>query len=196
VRVPLGCALAVSIALLAAPVAWAGHPQGGKGFWIGLGAGWGSAGIDCDDCGTEDREGSFTGNFKLGGTLSDRVLLGVESNGWIKDEGSATLTLGSVTGTVTFYPKASSGFFLKAGGGGSFVDMEERFGDVTANVDKWGWGVLTGVGYDIRVWPNISITPSVQYYFGGPGDITFERDDVIRGFKQDVVDFTIGLTFH
>src|SRR5215510_8040995 len=129
VSVPLRCALAVSIALLASSSAWAGHPQERKGFWIGFGAGWGSAGIDCDDSGTEDREGSFTGNFKLGGTLNDRVLLGVETNGWVKDEGSATLTLGSMTGTVTFYPKASSGFFLEAGGGASFVSMEERFGD-------------------------------------------------------------------
>jgi len=75
----LGC-LALGIMLLAAPAAWAGHPQERKGFWIGFGGGYGSADIHCDGC-DGDRQGSFTGSFKLGGTLSDKVLLGVESNG-------------------------------------------------------------------------------------------------------------------
>jgi hypothetical protein len=47
------------------------------------------------------------------------VLLGVESNVWVKDESGATLTLGSVTGTITVYPSATAGFFLKGGFGAS-----------------------------------------------------------------------------
>ena len=77
--------LAFGIVLLASPVAWAGHPQARQGFWIGLGGGYGSAGVSCDGC-DGDREGAFAGSFKLGGTLSERVLLGVESNGWIKEQ--------------------------------------------------------------------------------------------------------------
>lgn len=52
-----------------------------EGFWIGFGAGYGSASVSasCDGC-SGDREGSFTGFLKLGGTLNPQVLLGVESN--------------------------------------------------------------------------------------------------------------------
>jgi hypothetical protein len=53
------------------------------------------------------------------------VLLGVETNGWVESQDNVTLTLGSVTGTVTFYPKASSGFFLKGGAGASFISTDE-----------------------------------------------------------------------
>jgi hypothetical protein len=95
----LGC-LALGIMLLASPAAWAGHPQGRKGFWIGFGGGYGSADIHCDGC-DGDRQGSFTGSFKLGGTLSDKVLLGVESNGWFKEEEGVTPASGSRTSRPT-----------------------------------------------------------------------------------------------
>lgn len=187
----------VAVIVLAAPSrAWAGHPQERHGFWIALGGGYGSASIDCDGCDASEREGAFTAFFKLGGTLNDQVLLGVEGNGWIKEEGTTTLTLGSVTGTVTLYPQASGGFFLKLGAGASFVDTEERFGSVTVSIDKVGWGVLAGVGYDIRVARNISITPSVNYYFGQEGKITIVGEPALDGFKHDVVDFVVGITFH
>ncbi len=188
--------LALGIVLLASPAAWAGNPQVRQGFWIGLGGGYGSAGIGCDfDCGDE-REGSFVGSFKLGGTLSDKVLLGVESNGWIKEQDDITLTLGSFTGTVTFYPQASGGFFLKGGFGLSYIDTEVSDGSLSVSLSKTGWGVLAGAGYDIRVGRNISITPAVNYYYGKPGDLDFEGETVFGDWSQDVVTFEIGITFH
>jgi len=185
------------LAFAAAPAAWAGHPQTRQGFWIGFGAGYGSAeaSADCEGCGGE-REGSFTGFVKLGGTLNEKVLLGVETNGWIKEVDDTTLTLGSVTGTVTFYPQASGGFFLKGGVGLSYVDTETSEGSFTASLSKAGWGVLAGIGYDLRVGRNTSLTPCVNFYYGQPGDIDFEGEALFGGWKQNVVTFEIGLTFH
>jgi hypothetical protein len=185
----------VTLIALSVTPAWAGHPQERRGFWIGFGFGYGSAGLGCDDCDFDEREGAFTGYVKLGGTLSERLLLGLETNAWIEQEGTSTLTLGSMTGTVTFYPRASSGFFLKAGAGASYIDMEDRFGDVAVSVDKVGWGVLAGIGYDVRVGRNVSITPSVNYYYGQPGDLDF-GGELVRGLSQDVVEFVVGVTFH
>ena len=187
--------LAFGIVLLASPLAWAAHPQARQGFWIGFGGGYGSAGVSCDGC-DGDREGAFAGSFKLGGTLSDKVLLGVESNGWIKEQEGVTLTLGSLTGTVTFYPQASSGFFLKGGVGLSYISTDFKDGSLSASVSKTGWGVLAGAGYDIRVGRNVSITPVVNYYYGKPGDLAFEGETVLSGWSQDVVSFEIGITFH
>ena len=124
------CGVVVSAALLGAPSAWAGHPQERKGFWIGFGAGYGSAyaSADCEDCGGGNREGSVSAFLKLGGTLNQNVLLGVETNAWTKTKDNLRLTLGSMTGTVTVYPQASGGFFLKGGVGASYVDT---------SVDAW-----------------------------------------------------------
>jgi hypothetical protein len=173
----------------------AGHPQERQGFWIGLGGGYGSADVSCDDCEGGEREGSFTGYLKLGGTLNERVLLGVETNGWLKEESGLTLILGSLTGTVTFYPQASSGFFLKGGVGLSYVDTEFREDSVSLSVSKTGWGVLAGLGYDLRVGRNVSITPCMNFYYGQPGDLSFEGER-IGGWKQNVIDFGVGITFH
>lgn len=160
-----------------------------------MGGGYGSAGVSCDGC-DGAREGAFAGSFKLGGTLSDKVLLGVESNGWIKEQEGITLTLGSFTGTVTFYPQASSGFFLKGGVGLSYISTDFSEGSFSVSVSKTGWGVLAGVGYDLRVGRNISLTPAVNYYYGKPGDLDFEGETVLGGWSQDVVSFEIGITFH
>jgi hypothetical protein len=188
--------LVVALVLLSSSLAWAGHPQERRGFWIGFGGGYGSAKGRCDDCGGGSREGSGTGFLKLGGTLNEHVLLGVETNVWVKSQDNVTLTLGSVTGTVTFYPKASSGFFLKGGAGASIVSTDVREDSVTTSVSKTGWGVLAGLGYDVRVGRNVSITPGINYFYGQPGDISIQGETALGGWKHDVIDFSVGITFH
>jgi opacity protein-like surface antigen len=187
-------------ALFGAVPAWAGHSQEREGFWIGFGAGYGSASIDfdCDFCDVagDGREGSVTGFLKLGGTLNESVLLGVETNAWSKDQGGARITLGNVSGTVTFYPSASSGFFLKAGAGVSYVDTGFDEGSLSVSLSKTGFGFLAGVGYDLRVGRNVSITPSVNYYYGKPGDIEFQGETALPNFRYNVFDFGVGVTFH
>jgi hypothetical protein len=191
--------LAGGLLLLPPSSAWAGHPQVREGFWIGFGGGWGWADIGCDECdGDDDREDSFTGFLKLGGTINDRVLLGVESNGWTKDEDGTRVTLGALTGTVTFYPKAQGGFFLKGGAGLSYVslDIDEDEFFFGASASKTGWGVLAGAGYDLRVGRNVSITPSFNFYYGKPGDLDFGDGDILGGLNMNVISIEIGITFH
>jgi hypothetical protein len=193
--------LVVGIVMFASTL-WADHPQERQGFWIGFGGGYGSADVSCDACDNGGREGSFTGFLKLGGTLNKRVLLGVEGNAWVKEQDN--LSLGSFTGTVTFYPQASSGFFLKGGVGVSYIDTAFRE-ESPSTPARTGWGVLAGIGYDLRVGRNISITPSVNFYYGQPRDLSFELEtfgplETITvksgGWKQNVIDFGIGITFH
>jgi hypothetical protein len=193
----LGSLVAVSL-LLTSSAAWAGHPQERQGFWIGFGGGYGSASAsaDCDGC-SGGREGAGTAFIKLGGTLNKNVLLGVEMNLWIKEETSnTTLYLGAFTGTVTVYPQASGGFFLKGGIGSSYVSSDFEEGSTTTSIEKWGWAVLVGAGYDIRVGRNVSLTPCINYHYGKPGDITVGGVTAFPNWKQDVVSFELGITFH
>ena len=128
------------------------HPQKRAGFWFSAGLGYGSLG--CQDCGT--REGGPSGNISLGGTLSQKVLLGASSNAWVKSESGTTLTVRTLTAAIRFYPSATGGFFLIGGLG---------LGTVSANVSGFGSasetgaGALLGLGYDFRVGRNVSLTP-------------------------------------
>lgn len=123
-----------------------------KGFWFNAGLGYGSLG--CQDC--DGREGSLSGGLALGGALSQKVMLGVGTNGWTKSEFGATLTVGTLVALIRFYPSATGGFFLLAGLGAGTIRAEvSDFGSET----ETGVGALLGLGYDIRVGSNVSLTP-------------------------------------
>jgi hypothetical protein len=154
-RAPLHLTLALALGLAAvAPQAASaqGHPETRQGFWFNGGLGYGSLG--CQDCGS--REGSLSGGLAIGGTLSQKLLLGVGTNGWTKSEDGATLTVGTLTALMRFYPSATGGFFLLGGVGLGQVHAEvSGFGSGS----ETGVGALLGLGYDFRVGNNVSLTP-------------------------------------
>ena len=165
------------------------NPQVRDGFWIGFGLGYGSANGSCDGCGSSDSESGLTGHLKLGGTLSPKVLLGAESDVWMKEINGATNTVGNFSGTVYFYPSPAGGFFLKGGAGLAYYSVSE--GNVS--VSKAGLGLMGGAGYDVRVGRNISITPMATFRYAGVGDI--EELGVV-GASFTVLDLGVGVTFH
>jgi hypothetical protein len=167
--------------------AFAQHAQVREGFWIGFGFGWGSLGLSCNGCRT-DRVGAASGYLKLGGTLGPRLLLGGETNSWTKNDAGTTVTAGNASFAAYYYPQPAGGLFLK-GGIGAAVFKEEG-----ADAAK-GVGLVLGVGYDVRVGRNISITPVANFNWGSVGDVV-SPPDVSPDVKQNVFQLAVGLTFH
>ncbi len=173
--------LAVCALLLgSAGAAQAQDAQVRQGFWIGGGMGYGSMGLSCDGCLEFEREGGFSGYLKLGGTLRPNVLLGVETNGWTKSEGGATVSMGNLSGAAYWYPAPASGFFVKGGLGYSVLDA-----DGIVESRESGFGLLAGLGYDVRVGRNLSLTPVANWFRGG-----------FDGGSTNVLQFGLGLTAH
>ena len=197
-RVMVVGTLSVVVCLaFASVVSAASHPQERHGFWIGFGFGVGSANVTCDDCGSSSRETAAAGYLKLGGTLNDHLLLGGEVNVWSKKQEGVTLTLSSGAVTLTLYPQPASGLFIKGGLGLSLVDTSFREGSSTVTIDPaYGLGLMVGAGYDVRVGKNISITPAVNFWYGKPGNVPHTGVPFYTNWKQNVVDFTVGVTFH
>ena len=149
------CAIA---AVSVAGTAQAQRPNasGRDGFWISGGLGYGSLG--CDNCGS--REGGLSGGLSLGGTISPRFLLGVGTSGWTKEDQGARLTVAEIDARVRFYPSATGGFFLTGGlGYGSITGSAGGF-SATEN----GAGAILGMGYDVRIARNMSVTPYWNAY--------------------------------
>jgi hypothetical protein len=68
-----------------------------------------------------------------------------------------TLTVGTVLALVRFYPSARGGFFLEGGLGLGTIHVSlDGFGSDS----EAGGGALVGLGYDIRVGDNVSLTPA------------------------------------
>ena len=151
--------LALALALITSmslPAAAQGNAQTRQGFFISFG--FGAASLGCDDCEDEDGEERLNGvNFQLraGGTLSQRLLIGGEVNGFTKSENDATLTVTHIGPVLQFYPSAQGGFFLKGGLGLATIEL-----DVGAfSVEQEGFGLTLGLGYDARVGRNFALTP-------------------------------------
>jgi hypothetical protein len=155
-----------------------GNKHERRGFWISVGGGGGSFG--CDDC-SGSRESGGTGQIALGGTLSQRLQLGVSSNAWVKTVEGVTITMSSLTALAKFYPSATGGFFLSGGLGVGRLELKE--GSVSVSED--GTAAILGIGYDIRVTKNFSITP----FLNGVG-ASFDGNGA--NFNQ----FGVSLTWH
>ncbi|HEY5546601.1 MAG TPA: outer membrane beta-barrel protein [Gemmatimonadaceae bacterium] len=138
-------------ALVAVPAGAQQNPQTREGFWIGFGIGFGSLG--CDEC--DERESGASVYLRMGGTLSQRLLLGGEVSAWSKTEGDVTRSVSNVGPVLTFYPNANGGFFLKGSIGLATASFE--LGSIT--IEETGVGLTLGLGYDARVGRGFALTP-------------------------------------
>lgn len=209
-------ACAVVLLAVAPATVFAAPPQTRRGFWLSFGFGYGSARVECDQCNAGGREGSFAGWVRLGGTIGDKLLLGWEGNGWLKnDKGrlqaseDLTRTLGNSAIIAVFYPRAASGFFVKAGAGLSYAGLPPRpktfcppldlacLGAIDEGAHGNGFGFTAGIGYDFRIRKNVSITPDFTFTRGSPGDLKRSgQPAVVTRWNHDILAFGVGVTFH
>ena len=129
------------------------------GFFIGFGLGVGS--LEVED--VDDRENAVSGYFKLGGAINEKVLLGAESNAWVKNESEsgadATLTSGSLSAVAYLYPSSSSGFYLKGGIGLARLDVEASGFGLSFSEAENGTAVTLGAGVDVGFGGRFAVTP-------------------------------------
>lgn len=161
----LGALLAVLVALPQGATAQ-GRPQTRQGFFIGFGLGVGSFG--CEGCGSRETGGA--GYLKLGGAVSPRLLVGGEWSAWTKEEGGARVTHANVSAIAQFYPSAASGFFLKGGLGFSRKEASASGGGFSFSAGESGLGLTAGLGYDVRLGTNFSLSPYGSFGWGSFDD--------------------------
>lgn len=173
---------AVLALALSAGEAAAQRPQTREGFWIGFGLGFAS--FHCESC--DDREPGGAFMVKLGGSVSQKVLIGFEANSWLKEEEPYTLSQTNLNAVVYFYPSATGGFHLKGGIGLAVLNLEADLGGGFSFTEtETGGGILLGLGYDARIGRNLSLVPFLNL-LGANFD----------GTRTDFVQLGLGLTFH
>jgi hypothetical protein len=173
--------LLLTLALGAPSFAAAQRPQTRAGFWISGGVGVGSLDLACDGCDT-DRETGATAMLAMGGTVSRGVLIGGVIEAWAKEIEGVDLSVGHVSGVLYWYPQPTSGLFLKGGVGiGGYSADAGPLGDQ----DDSGLGLHAGLGYDIRVGRNLSLTPAVGIFWAD-----------LDGGDANVITFGVAVTGH
>jgi hypothetical protein len=195
--------IGMAVAALWTCVPSAAVAQTREGFSFGLGGGIGSATASCDQCDDDDRKNGGAGYVKAGWALNPHVAIGGELNVWARREdvadSDAWLYMYNASATVTLYPSATSGLFVKGGAGVAYLDTDLEVRDRVFELELGrGPGFVAGVGYDIQV-GRIAITPALNVWGGRIGEVRARGGGVnvgaLSGWKQQVVDLTIGITF-
>ena len=156
------------------------HPSTRQGWLVGFSVGGGSAGISTDS----GREGGFAGSFRFGYALQPQLSMELNSNGWTKESNGNTITFGTVTAALNFYPGAS-GFLVRGGLGWGSATATAQSGNVTISSTETGFGLTAGAAYEFRVTRTFSIGPQVDY-----GWFT------VDSFDGDYVTGSLGFTWY
>ncbi len=165
-----------------------------QGLWGGFGLGGGVNVSEGDRWGV-DVYG------RIGGTLSQRVLLGGESSGWAGSHQGVDMARGNLTAIILYYPSLRGGLFLRGGLGFSYIQtsisdgttVNGVFYQTTVSQTSGGFGATASVGYDVRLGRNIFLVPefgwalqsvgSESTFFGVPSTV-------------NILSFTLGLVWH
>lgn len=118
-----------------------------KGFWVSFapaGIGWNQS----DGAG-------YAMALRLGGTISQRLLVGVDGTGVLLDYQSSR-SIANASLIAMFYPLEHGGLFLKPGVGIAFTEASCA---VEHQVSA-GLGATLGIGYDLRIGGNTYLTPN------------------------------------
>ncbi len=169
-------------------------------LWIELGGGPGVGLISCANCDRVISTAGASSNFRIGGVLSEKVLLGFDNFTFVNrafglddEEGNIVAETSTAALSVLWFP-GQSGFFAKGGVGvayGNFtVDAVDSEPLVASEV---GLGLTFGIGYDHPLSRRLSLTFNAGALVAAIGDIVLRTgrvDDVIASLYQ----FTVGIT--
>ena len=144
------------------------RPLTRSGFWVNAGAGYGT--LRCGACGA-GADGA-SGGIALGWTMNEQLLLGVGTTAWYRSKDGVRTSAGTVDARARYYPLVWSGFFVNGGVGLGAVNFSTEGLAAT----ETGLGMMLGLGWDIRMGDNFSLTPFLN----------------VAGIRTSVVDVNFG----
>lgn len=127
---------------------------------------------------------------RFGGTLNQRVLLGIEAYlvFWDFEAGFSshdTRWSSNVTATMLLYPSQKGGLFVKPG-----VGLSEGSASCGAtSITTLRFGSTLGVGYDLRLGSNLYLTPNVDL-------LVLNHPNCAGTHTRLGLFFTLGVTRH
>ncbi len=163
-----------------------------EGLWWGLGLDYGWVNVSCDIC-DGSRGAGLSATARLGGTISQSLLLGGEVNGWTNSEEGVDEYLGSFSAVALWYLTPDGSFYLKGG----FGYMSYRIDDEENALTSSGFGPQVGAGYEFRVSRSFSIQPYMNAIITLPtGNLDFNGDREASEVSLGLFQVGLGVTWH
>jgi hypothetical protein len=162
-----------------------------QGFFVSVGGGYGSAGINCEGCST-NRESGPVAYVRVGGTVNPHLRLGIESDGWAKTSFGVDEQIVFATADLYVYPSTATNFWIKGGFG---LAAGKESNDVN-ELKATGAAVGAGIGYDWNVsGGNFVLVPFATYLRQLSGNIKANGADTGVSANADIFQFGIGLGY-
>jgi len=191
--------LAVAVTMQAAAQKPARPHRGG--LWGELGFGPGHVRVACSGCAQVVADHGETSFLRIGGTVSDHVLIGFEifslldeAFDFSRDASTSSAEAASGAIVILWYP-GRSGLFLKGGVGIAAGQYAIPNGGTQADTATGvGVGLTFGTGWDWSVSRKVAITANVAAYITAVGDIVLTGrrvDDVIATMYQASIGVTL-----
>lgn len=163
-----------------------------QGVHFSVGVGAGSLDATCGTCSVnlfESRLTGLSGNVRLGGAVTDRLVIAAEFLGWLNNEAPVYRRVAALNLVFLGYPSSTSGFFVKGGVGGMRAIVEDDF--ILAQTDTFNSQI--GVGYDIPLGA-LSLTPFANYILTFAGETTVNGIVSAEPVQPNEIQFGIALT--
>jgi hypothetical protein len=184
---------AAALLLIASPALAQSAPR--QGFTVSFGLGAGSAAATYDG-NTTERMGGPSGYLRLGGSVTPSLVIAGETHGLTHTDGSLTSHFGYLMAVAQWYPQAAGGFHLVGGLGVGVVREEDTDPLFDYDLTSVGGALQIGLGYDIRMTRNFSLTPYVNALGMGGGKPTFNGVTQSSTLSANAVQFGLGFSWH
>jgi len=179
-------------ALLAGSLA-AQEPRTGDALWFGLGLGPGVARVQCDIC-RADRGTAVTGEVRLGGRLSRKVLIGADVILWAGGSQSGVRESMWGLGAVGyFFPRPGGSWYWKTGFGLLSWHSVDGHDELSAGAP----GLVLGTGWEFRVARRYTLAPYATLFIAPVGgDIKFNGSTIQKNAGLLLGHFGVSFTRH
>jgi hypothetical protein len=168
--------------------------------WLEASTGTGGIFFNCSACESPIRTFGESVHFRIGGKLSDRVLLGFEVYSLISKTFQPTggneireVEISSFAPVVIWYPWRY-GLFLKGGFGFSRGEVETAATEETPAIIATGIGsgMSVGAGIDLPIFKYVAVSLQAGIFIGALGDVTVD-DTVIDDLISTSYSLSVGL---
>lgn len=147
-----------------------------KGFFIGFNLGGGV--LDPENV---DSEGAFFGGIRIGGGLSEDLILMGETSNSIVDQNNVDYGIYTVNFSAQYFVQ-ETGFFVRPGVGFAVVDAQTNVGPINVSNTEGGLSLVGNVGYEFRLGKTFALTPEFNYGYARVDGTNFNRYGATLGF--------------